>query len=319
MVDIAPTLAALLGIGLPAGDGAALDQVLDGCLPERVLVLLLDGSNANVLTAMAEAGELPSIASLMARGTTFGHGLVASFPSVTMANHTTALTGLHPGHHGLLHNAFYDRSSGRSVVTNSPEVWHLAREEMRPGIETIFEALARAGAGPTAAVNEPCDRGATYATFDALRSGAVRTVGDALPDASDVPGATRAFAEGDLRYGWSSAADHLAVQQAVDLLNGAAGARAPRLLWVNLILTDTAGHIGGPYGDMAHASLRDTDARVAQILRAAGDDEATAVVLLADHGMEESDPHCTGDWKPALRAAGIPVRDEGEGFLYLGA
>ena len=44
----------------------------------------------------------------------------------------------------------------------------------------------------------------------------------------------------------------------------------------------------------------------------------TALLLIADHGMEESDPACTGDWKPALARAGIRVRDEGEGFLYLG-
>ena len=44
-----------------------------------------------------------------------------------------------------------------------------------------------------------------------------------------------------------------------------------------------------------------------------------AFVLVADHGMEETDPTCTGDWDVALRAAGIQSRDEAYSFLYLGA
>jgi phosphonoacetate hydrolase len=42
------------------------------------------------------------------------------------------------------------------------------------------------------------------------------------------------------------------------------------------------------------------------------------VLLTADHGSEAADPHCRGDWDDALKAAGIPFRDEAYGFLYLG-
>jgi len=45
--------------------------------------------------------------------------------------------------------------------------------------------------------------------------------------------------------------------------------------------------------------------------------ERTAVFLCADHGMEESQPGVDGDWSPVLRAAGLDVRDEAFGFLYL--
>jgi hypothetical protein len=44
----------------------------------------------------------------------------------------------------------------------------------------------------------------------------------------------------------------------------------------------------------------------------------TAFVLVADHGMEESDPDVTGDWDVSLRDEGHTFRDEGYGFLYLG-
>jgi hypothetical protein len=45
----------------------------------------------------------------------------------------------------------------------------------------------------------------------------------------------------------------------------------------------------------------------------------TAFLLVADHGMEQSDPAVVGDWGDHLADAGIAVRDEASGFLYLDA
>ena len=85
-------------------------------------------------------------------------------------------------------------------------------------------------------------------------------------------------------------------------------------------MTDSAFHEGGPYSDIARASLVDTDGRVGAILaaldRRVGLDQC-AVVILADHGMEASDPTVTGDWDAALRDAGVDFRDEAYGFIYL--
>ena len=44
---------------------------------------------------------------------------------------------------------------------------------------------------------------------------------------------------------------------------------------------------------------------------------ARPILLTADHGSEAADPDCRGDWDDALAAAGIAVRDEGYGALYL--
>ena len=46
------------------------------------------------------AGGAPNVARLIAMGTAFAHGAIASLPTVTLANHTAILTGRHPGHHG---------------------------------------------------------------------------------------------------------------------------------------------------------------------------------------------------------------------------
>jgi arylsulfatase A-like enzyme len=120
LVDVAPTVAELMGIA-PLGDGRHMShqdgRVLDDVLigderPDHVVGFLFDGCNPNVLYAMADAGEAPNVARLMAMGTTFEHGAMASLPTVTLANHTSVLTGAHPGHHGILHNAWFARASG---------------------------------------------------------------------------------------------------------------------------------------------------------------------------------------------------------------
>ncbi len=71
---------------------------------------------------------------------------------------------------------------------------------------------------------------------------------------------------------------------------------------------------------MAASAVRDCDARLGRILdvvEQTGVWEDTAFFLVADHGMEESDPTVQGDWDAALAEAHVPVRDEGYGFLYL--
>jgi predicted AlkP superfamily pyrophosphatase or phosphodiesterase len=90
-------------------------------------------------------------------------------------------------------------------------------------------------------------------------------------------------------------------------------------MWCNFTLTDSAFHAGGPHSEIAAASVRDTDARIGEVLAAverAGAFDDTAFVLVADHGMQETDPAVSGDWDVALRAAGLEFRDEGYGFLY---
>ena len=92
-------------------------------------------------------------------------------------------------------------------------------------------------------------------------------------------------------------------------------------MWVNFTLTDSAMHEGGPHSEIAAASIRNSDARLGEILGAAersGIFDDTAFVLVADHGMEENDPSVNGDWDVPLKESGLTFRDEAYGFLYLG-
>jgi predicted AlkP superfamily pyrophosphatase or phosphodiesterase len=116
----------------------------------------------------------------------------------------------------------------------------------------------------------------------------------------------------------------MGVEQAVGILSGHyrdVSYPMPRFLWCNFTLTDAAMHEGGPHSEIAAASVRDSDGRVGDVLAAlerAGVFDDAAFFLVADHGMEETDPGCRGDWGAALARAGVPVRDEGYGFLYFG-
>ena len=169
-------------------------------------------------------------------------------------------------------------------------------------------------------INEPCDSGADYSIFELMRTGEPI---DRPPRAEELPDATARFVRPSKDYRWSSLIDHTAVDQFCGIWSGEYRGRSwasPSFSWVNFTLTDAAFHEGGPYSEIAAASVRDTDARIGHLLDAverSGAWDATAFVLVADHGMELADPEVTGDWDVALEDEGLVVRDEGYGFLYL--
>ena len=343
-VDVAPTIAALLGCapldtdgagkGEGDGDGARYTAIQDGVArvdvldaterPRHVVCVLWDGTNANVLYDMAARGEAPNVARLIEMGTAFGHGAMASLPTLTLANHTTIATGAHPGHHGILNNAWFDRRTGRQTITNSNATWPTAMQHCAAGVESIHDAVHRTWSGAegfTAAVNEPADINADYSTFDFFRRGDVPPF---ETDASQLPHTTERFVRPSKDYRWSSLIDHMAIEQATGVWAGRYRDQSypvPRFMFVNHTLTDAAMHEGGPHSEMAAASVRDSDGRLGELFTAverAGRFDDTAWVLVADHGMEENDRSVTGDWDVALREAGIMVRDEAYSFLYFG-
>ena len=322
VVDVAPTLAWLTGTPLPVLrdlDGRALVDLLVSDAASHVVGLLWDGCNANSLYAMALAGELPNVARLLSRGCALAGGAVAEFPSVTLVNHTCALTGLGPDRHGIVNNAYYDRSAGVQRLTNDARTWHRWADWLSPGVQTVFQLVD----APTACINEPADAGASYSTFSLIREqssgGGASTMNSLLPSARDDVHATQDYVRTRDDYEWSSQVDAVGLTQVLDLWSSPA--QAPRLTWWNTLLTDTGHHAGGPHSAIAHASMRDADRRLGVFLDhldRMGVLDSTTFVLTSDHGSEGADPSCVGDWDQPLREAGIPFRDEAYGFIYLG-
>jgi phosphonoacetate hydrolase len=323
VVDVAPTLAWLAGTPLSAlGDmeGQAIVDLLAPRANAPVVGLLWDGCNSNSLYSLVNAGELPAVARLLSRGCALTGGAVAEFPSVTLVNHTCALTGVGPGRHGIVNNAYYDRSEAVQRLTNDARTWHRWAEWLAPSVRTVFQRVD----GPTACVNEPADSGASYSTFALIRaagnSDGASEMDGLLPDPRADAHATQDYVEERKDYAWSSSVDAVGLTQMLDLWPSRSD--APRLTWWNTLLTDTGHHAGGPHSAVAHAAMRDADRRLGVFLDhldRIGAFESTTFLLTADHGSEGADPSCLGDWDEPLREAGVTFRDEANGFLYLAA
>ena len=316
-VDVAATLAHLTGGSYEGMDGTPIQHVTPGA--PHVVGLLWDGAPSGELIALAQVGTLPNVARLLSRGCALRGGAIAEFPSVTLVNHTCALTGVGPGRHGIVNNAYYDRVTGEQVVANSSATWHRASEWLRAGVTTVFQRLP--DGVRSACVNEPVDAGATYSTFALVREtgrAGTGTLSDWLPSPQDDPHATQEHVAAAPDYAWATQVDAIGLTQVLDLWREG---EPPRLTWWNTTLTDSAHHAGGPGSDIARAGLRDADRRLGvwlDLVEERGLLDDVVVLMTADHGMEGADPSCTGDWDAALEAAGIPFRDEAYGFLYLG-
>ncbi|HXU97470.1 MAG TPA: alkaline phosphatase family protein [Jiangellaceae bacterium] len=333
--DIGPTLAWLCGVEpddqagrLVDAAGAPLDGIVFGSLVGRdarwVVGVLWDGAHCGDLLHLAAEGELPAIARLLDRGCALRGGAIAEFPSVTLTNHTSILTGVGPGRHGVLGNVFYDRRARRSVNTNDATTWHRTAEWLRPGVATVFELVREANPEAlSACVNEPVDRGADYSTMQIIRNtGAAdgaTSLASALPDPAGSIHLHNRTHVADGYYAWATQVDDAGLDQVLSLWNRPA--EAPLLTWWSSSVTDAGHHAGGPRSEIARDSLRDADHRLGAFLdhldRIGATDEVI-VILTADHGFEGADPGCRGGWDGALRNAGVQFRDEGPGFIYLG-
>jgi phosphonoacetate hydrolase len=333
--DVGPTLAWLCGVELDDetgrlvdGAGVPLDGiVLDGLVQRQarwVVGVLWDGAHCGDLLHLAAEGELPAVARLLDRGCALRGGAVAEFPSVTLTNHTSILTGVGPGRHGVLGNRFYDRDAHRSVNTNDAMTWHRTAEWLRPGVTTVFELVR--GANPdalTACVNEPVDRGAGYSTMQLIRdtgsADGATSLASALPDPAASTHLHNRAHVADGYYAWATQVDDAGLDQVLTLWNRPV--RVPLLTWWSSSVTDAGHHAGGPRSAIARDSLRDADHRLGAFLDHLdwlGVADEVIVILTADHGFEGADPACRGGWDGALRTAGVSFRDEGPGLVYLG-
>ncbi len=344
LVDVMPTLAHAAGVPaahLAGLDGRGLDDLVEPGAT-HVIGLLWDGGHPGSLLDLAERGELPAVARLLARGCALEGGAVAEFPSLTLVNHTSALTGVGPGRHGVVGNVYWDRDEERRVVPNDASTWHRTAELYRPGVETLFEVVAAARPGArTASVNEMTDRGAWASTFGLVRAGLesgaahagdpgtpesrdfVSVVRRLLPDPLVSPFVTTRRCLEDDDYAFYSAIDLLGLATMSGLFSAPAD-EVPAVAWWSQYTTDAGHHAGGPRSGIATDALRDCDRRLGAFLDqldSRGLLEDSFILLTADHGFEAADPAVRGMWTDALAAAldplGVGWRDEGPGFLYL--
>lgn len=287
MLDVAPTLVALAGgAPLAVADGQVRTDLFDRAV-DHVLVFLLDGTNSAALWAAVDDGAAPTIAGLVADGTAYRHGVLASLPTATLANHATALTGAAPGHSGVLHHTWLDRERGECPDLLSVPAMFAARRHLAPGVETVHEAVHRGRPDAvTVCTYEYVDRGADWSTFAFLDRGEHVP----WPTKDEVAAVSSPLLLDHDECSFMSMVDEASTGQAVARFSGREHA-LPAFCWVNLNVTDVAGHAAGPHSALVRAAIVDSDRRLRDVLdavEAAGARDRTAVVVMADHGMQQA-------------------------------
>ena len=244
----------------------------------HVVVISIDGFAARLVDDPRV--PLPTIRRLVQQGCVIEGGMTVSDPSVTWPNHTTLVTGMKPGRHGVLANGVLVRGGiGVPVKIDS----HRDQSDLVK-VPTVVDVAHAAGLR-TAEVNWPCTRNSQ--SFD-----------DQFPD---VPNAldyttprlrTELIEKGFLRdkthasfrkasvvgldYVWTEAACHLIRE------------RKPHLMLVHLLNNDATHHRRGAQSQDGYTANAYADMCVSRILEAiddAGIRDSTTIILVADHGF----------------------------------
>ena len=111
--DVAPTLAAALGVSIPTATGRVLPVLRRGFTPPRVVLLLvLDGMRRDYFDRYADV--MPVLSALRQRSAWFSHAEVNYLPTNTAVGHSTIATGADPRVHGVPAINIYDRVHKRN-------------------------------------------------------------------------------------------------------------------------------------------------------------------------------------------------------------
>ena len=241
-----------------------------------VVVISIDGEPADYL--WDEQIPLPTIRSLARQGV-WSDAMVPSTPTKTWANHTSLVTGVHPGTHRVFTNGLFAEVDGKKMVYRNDR--DRAALSTYP---TIYDRAYEAGLR-TAGVNWPVTRNA-------------ETLHDNFPDAPNsiqnmTPrlradlidrGLLRASPDTTFRHASPAGADHTWTATATHLIRS----RTPNLLLFHLLNVDTMHHRHGAPSWPGFTALAYADTQVKRILEAleaAGVREQTTVFVVSDHGF----------------------------------
>ncbi len=335
-VDIAPTLARLLGLPLIDGmdstgrtssergvepdvylrreDGQPIDEIIaDEQRPERAYIFLLDGLSNSELKERLESDResIANLTRLIERGLMFNYGTTVNFPSITWPSHNALGSGAWCGHHDVVNPSYYVRET-RETVTPQGQVWDTAKF-VTGDVETLYEAVHRVYGKwdgregvITASLNEPCVRGAAHATLERrllIDEDKLRELTRANREDTD-PRWNEDGQDSVHRYSYTD------IQGTVQsmLLFGADGQPPPMFTFHEYALTDAAGHDYGPHSDGIRDALIETDKRIGKVLDvidARGLFESTLFVITTDHGMAPIDTDLSANQVQAVLDAGL--------------
>jgi predicted AlkP superfamily pyrophosphatase or phosphodiesterase len=197
-----------------------------------------------------------SLRALMARGVR-AEGLIPSFPTKTFPNHYTLVTGLYPGHHGVVGNSFRDPRTGRIfTMQNREEVG----DAMWWGGTPIWNTVQREGR-PAAAMFWP---------------GSEAPIGAMRPTH------------------WTPYDHEMSNERRVDQVLAwldLPAERRPAFITLYMSDVDAAGHDFGPDSSEVRRAMERVDDMLGRLLRGLEQrrlQEAVNIIVTADHGMAET-------------------------------
>ena len=232
--------------------GAGRTQVLLGDDAKPPLILIsFDGWRWDYRTTYAA----PNLTRLAARGVSAD--LIPSYPSKTFPNHYTIVTGLYPGHHGIVANTVKDLPTGRRLSMSSSVE---NRDAMWWGGEPIWVTVQRAGL-----LSASMFWVGSEAPIEGHRPNIWSPFNDALPSAARV----------DRVLSW------------LDL----PAARRPTLVTLYIDEVDGAGHSFGPRSEAVRSAVRRADGHLGRLLRGLERRhliDKVNIVVVSDHGMAET-------------------------------
>jgi len=232
--------------------GAGRGQVLVGqSSPPTLILISFDGFRWDYRTTYSPA----NINRLAAKGVSAD--LIPSYPSKTFPNHYSIVTGLYPGHHGIVANTIKDPPTGRRLsMSNSAE----NQDAMWWGGEPIWATVQRTGR-LSAAMFWP---------------GSEAPIGGHRPNFwapfdSSMPASDRV----DRVLSW------------LELPEG----RRPSLMTLYFSDVDAAGHNNGPGSEAVRTAVRRADGYLGRLLRGLERrrlSDRVNIVIVSDHGMAET-------------------------------
>ncbi|HRQ88451.1 MAG TPA: ectonucleotide pyrophosphatase/phosphodiesterase [Bacteroidia bacterium] len=248
---------------------------------ERIVVMLSVDGLAHFYFDDPKA-EMPNLRRLAAEGAR-AEKMLAVLPTVTWPNHTSLVTGVRPGKHGVVGNTYFDRDKNEVI----PLIWDpLLDKEQIVKVPTIYDVAKQAGLR-TAAVTWPGSRGAK--TLDWTVPCVIKS--DLFVQHS-TPSLLEEFKQAGIPYeneadgfkeGRGEDRDRWHLQQFAHIVR----THRPNLALYHILEVDHVEHAHGPQSPEAYAAVKFADGLVGelwQILQDAFPGKATLVVV-SDHGF----------------------------------
>lgn len=246
-----------------------------------VLMISIDGLRPDDVLHGAERGaRVPTLAALARHGT-YATGVRGILPTITYPNHTTLVTGVGAGRHGIASNLTFD-PAGRNA-----QGWYWYASDIK--VQTLWDRVHAAGRR-TASIGWPVTVGLRAIDDNIPEYWRARTPDDdKLEHALATPGLLDALdraADASLDMGDTSPAqDAVKARAAV-----AEMARKPWLFTLHLSSLDHQEHVYGPGSAEALAALAAIDGEVGAVVRAGRAARPDLVVaIVSDHGFAPVD------------------------------